>query len=263
MIAGEASKFFLLHSSSSLSQRIKDAINNNVIKFHDADYFIQKIHNCCILNLGDMLDNGTVLNKRMIDPPTNFLSACSIATQIVSSTFGGQYGGTTMSLLPLAKYLRKSEDKFRLEFERDDVVQRLMKRELINGIQTLNYQLNTLSACNGQAPFTTVFMYLNEDPEYEKEVAAMTNEMLNQRMLGMKDESGHYTTFSFPKLIYVLDENNIHPDSKYHWLTQKATKCTAKRMNPDYISAKIMKENYQGNVFPPMGCRSFLNPWKN
>lgn len=210
-----------------------------------------------------MLDNGTVINKRMIDSPTSFPVACTVMTQIMASVSSSQYGGTTVSVKPLAKYLRRSYERAMRRYHSEDIAKAMMMNDLEQGVQAIHYQLNTLSTSNGQSPYCSVFLHMEEGYEYEVELKLIIQEILHQRIIGIKDESGHFTTFAFPKLVYVLDENNVKPDSKYYELTRLAAECTAKRMVPDYISAKVMKETCEGNVFPPMGCRSFLCPWKN
>lgn len=257
-----------------LSEDIVKAHDEGVIHFHDADYFVQHIHNCDLINLEDMLQNGTVINGKMIEKPHRFITACTIATQIITAVASSQYGGVTMSLTHLAPFVRdsfnKHYNKYKLrghsnknceKYAREDV-----KSEIADGVQTFNYQINSMSTTNGQAPFLSVFMYLGETNEYKNELALIIEEFLNQRILSMKNEAGVYVTQAFPKLLYVLEEDNIREDSKYYYLTELAAKCTAKRMVPDYISEKKMLEykidkNGNGNVYPCMGCRSFLTPY--
>jgi len=250
-----------------LDEELREAHDQGLIHFHDADYAIETITNCSLINLDDMLQNGTIVNKVAIDPPHRFLTACTIATQIITAVTSSQFGGTTISLTHLAPFVRKSYEIYRKKYMdwgfSDADAKRYAeidtKKEITDGVQTFNYQVNSMSTTNGQAPFLSVMMYLEEDPEYTKEVAMLIEEFLNQRIVGMKNEVGVYITPAFPKLLYVLDENNITEDSKYWYLTELAAKCTAKRMVPDYISAKVMKE-LKGDVYPCMGCRSFLTP---
>lgn len=250
-----------------LPQDIVDADEQGIIHFHDKDYFIEQINNCCLINLEDMLQNGTVINKVMIERPHHFIKAVTIATQIITAVASSQYGGTTITISHLAPFVRDSYNRYIekyknrgcsdtecVEFATQDI-----HKEIEDGVQTFNYQINSMSTTNGQAPFISVFMYLNENPEYIKETAMIIEEFLNQRFLGMKNEKGVYVTQAFPKLLYVLDDNNIKEDSEYYYLTKLAAKCTAKRMNPDFISAKVMKK-LKGDVYPCMGCRSFLTP---
>ena len=250
-----------------LPMDIVDAHKEGILHFHDADYFVQHISNCCLINLEDMLQNGTVVNKVAIEKPHRFITAMTIATQIITAVASSQYGGTTITLTHLAPFVKDSysfylnryiKRGFDLEsakrFASED-----LKKEIEDGVQTFNYQINSMSTTNGQAPFISVCMYLNENPEYTNEIAMITEEFLHQRILGMKNEKGVYVTQAFPKLLYVLDENNIHEDSEYYYLTQLAAQCVAKRMNPDFISAKMMKK-LKGDVYPCMGCRSFLTP---
>lgn len=275
LIAGEYSKDYTRRNL--LPEDIMYAHDNNIIHFHDADYFLEHIHNCCLMNLDDMLQNGTVINKKMIESPKSFRVACTVATQIVQQVANGQYGGQTISVSHLAPFLRVSKEKIRRKtikkWERigmpyteemlESSVMEDLKDELKDGVQTIQYQINTFSTCNGQAPFLSIFMYINEKPGYAEETAMIIEEMLRQRIQGLKNEKGVYITPSFPKLLYVTDEDNVYPGTKYFYLTKLAAECTAKRMVPDYISAKIMKEQYDGEVFPCMGCRSFLTPWKD
>lgn len=253
-----------------LPQEIVDADEEGIIHFHDKDYYLQHINNCCLINLEDMLQNGTVINKVMIERPHHFIKAVTIATQIITAVASSQYGGTTITISHLAPFVRDSYNRYIekyknrgcsdtecVEFATQDI-----RKEIEDGVQTFNYQINSMSTTNGQAPFISVFMYLNENPEYIKETAMILEEFLNQRILGMKNEKGVYVTQAFPKLLYVLDDNNIKEDSEYYYLTELAAKCTAKRMNPDFISAKVMKE-LKGDVYPCMGCRSFLTPSDN
>ena len=257
-----------------LPEEIVRAHEEGIIHFHDMDYFAQKEHNCDLINLEDMLQNGTVISETMIEKPHSFFTACNVTTQIVAQVASNQYGGQSFTLSHLAPFvdvsrqkLRKSVIEERMESGEvlddaiiDKITERRLRTEVQSGIQTIQYQLITLMTCNGQAPFVTVFMYLDEVPEgrTRDDLAMIIEEVMKQRMQGVKNEKGVWITPAFPKLIYVLDEDNITEDSKYWYLTELAAKCTAKRMVPDYISAKIMKELKDGDVYPCMGCRSFL-----
>lgn len=272
-IAGEVSRD--LTRRILLPEYISKAHDEGVIHFHDADYFIQPIFNCCLINIGDMLDNGTMMNGKLIESPKSFHVACNVMTQIIANVASNQYGGQSVDVSHLGKYLRRSYEKFRrniiAECEGENVsdelieklVQERLRTELKSGVQTIQYQINTLMTTNGQSPFVTLFLYLKEGDPYIKENAMIVEEILNQRLEGIKNASGVYVTPAFPKLVYVLDENNCLKGGEYDYITRLAVKCSAKRMYPDYISAKKMKENYEGNVFAPMGCRSFLAPWKD
>ena len=248
-----------------LPKDILDAHKKGIIHFHDIDYFAQNaIHNCELINLKDMLDNGTVMNDVKIDPQHRLSTACTVATQIITAVSSNSYGGASITLSHLAPYVRMSKEEIiaqlknelqsidinEAEFNR--IVELRLQKEIRDSVQTFNYQINSMSNTNGQAPFLTVFMYINEDKEYCKETAVLIEEFLKQRILGMKNEQGVYVTPAFPKLIYCLDENNITEDSEYWYLTVLAAKCTAKRLVPDYISAKVMKE-LKGDVYPSMG----------
>ena len=260
-IAGEVSRD--ISKRILLPERIVKAHEDGILHFHDMDYFIQPIFNCCLINIGDMLDNGTVINGKMIESPKSFRTACTILTQIIATIASNQYGGQSVDIKHLGKYLRRSRDKFAEKGYTDEQLEERVREELAAGVQTIQYQINTLMTTNGQAPFVTLFLNLEEDDEYATEVAMIIEEVLKQRLLGIKNESGVYITPAFPKLVYVLHEHNCLKGGKYDYLTKLAVKCSAKRMYPDYISAKKMKENYEGNVFSPMGCRSFLAPWKD
>ena len=272
LIAGEVSKD--LTKRLLLPEKIAKAHEEGILHFHDADYFVQPIFNCCLINIQDMLDNGTVMNGKLIESPKSFQVACTVMTQIISAVASSQYGGQSVDLKHLGKYLRKSHDKYEKayrahfgdEFD-DDIIEKLvqdrLKDELKSGVQTIQYQINTLMTTNGQSPFVTLFLNLDENNEYIEENAMIVEEILRQRLEGIKNEKGVYVTPAFPKLIYVLDENNCLKGGKYDYITKLAVKCSAKRMYPDYISAKKMRENYEGNVFSCMGCRSFLSPWKD
>ena len=272
LIAGEVSKD--LTKRLLLPEKIAKAHEEGILHFHDADYFVQPIFNCCLINIQDMLDNGTVMNGKLIESPKSFQVACTVMTQIISAVASSQYGGQSVDLKHLGKYLRKSHDKYEKayrahfgdEFD-DDIIEKLvqdrLKDELKSGVQTIQYQINTLMTTNGQSPFVTLFLNLDENNEYIEDNAMIVEEILRQRLEGIKNEKGVYVTPAFPKLIYVLDENNCLKGGKYDYITKLAVKCSAKRMYPDYISAKKMRENYEGNVFSCMGCRSFLSPWKD
>lgn len=271
-IAGEVSRD--LTKRLLLPEKIVKAHEEGILHFHDTDYFVQPIFNCCLINIGDMLDNGTVMNGKMIESPKSFQVACTVTTQIIAAVASNQYGGQSVDMKHLGKYLRKSYDKFKTQIENkykghladeviEDLVQDRVRAELKSGVQTIQYQINTLMTTNGQSPFVTLFLHLEEDDPYIKENAMIIEEVLKQRYEGIKNEAGVYVTPAFPKLVYVLDEFNSLKGGEYDYLTKLAVKCSAKRMYPDYISAKKMRENYEGNVFSPMGCRSFLSPWKD
>lgn len=269
LIAGEVSKD--IAKRKIIPADLVEAHESGAIHIHDMDYMIQPIFNCCLVNMKDMLDKGTVVNGKMIETPKSFQVACNVMTQIIAQIASNQYGGQSINISCLGKYLRKSYDKnLSLAVETlgdieqaEKMADKLTKRDLESGIQTIQYQINTLMTSNGQAPFVTLFMHVEDGDPYEEEVAQIIEEILKQRIEGIKNESGVYVTPAFPKLIYVLDENNVESDSKYYYLTSLAVRCTAKRMYPDYISAKKMRENYEGNVFSPMGCRAFLSPYKD
>ena len=271
-MAGEVSKD--LSRRVLLPEEVVEAHEQGIIHFHDSDYFAQKEHNCDLINLEDMLQNGTVISETMIEKPHSFFTACNVTTQIVAQVASNQYGGQSFTLAHLAPFVDISRKKIRNiviselkacgESLDEAIIDKLtdcrLREEVKSGIQTIQYQLITLMTCNGQAPFVTVFMYLDEveDGQTRQDLALIIEEVLKQRMQGVKNEKGVWITPAFPKLIYVLDEDNITEDSKYWYLTELAAKCTAKRMVPDYISAKIMKELKKGEVYPCMGCRSFL-----
>ncbi len=272
-MAGEVSKD--ITKRFLLPQDIWEAHTKGIIHFHDSDYFAQPRYNCCLTNLEDTLQNGTVISETAIEKPHSFATACNIATQIIAQVASNQYGGQTVSLTHLAPFVEVSRQKHRkavaeelaaagIDVDNDKIniiAEKRVRKEISTGVQTIQYQIITLMTTNGQAPFVTVFMYLDEAEEGQTrdDLALIIEEMLRQRMLGVKNEKGVYITPAFPKLIYVLDEDNIHEDSKYWYLTKLAAECTAKRMVPDYISAKLMKE-YKGDVYGCMGCRSFLTP---
>ena len=271
-MAGEVSKDLTMRVL--LPEEIVRAHDEGIIHFHDSDYYAQREHNCDLINLQDMLQNGTVISQTLIEKPHSFFTACNVTTQIVAQVASNQYGGQSFSLAHLAPFVDISRQKIRNKVieERKEcgepmdeeiirrVSERRLKDEIQSGIQTIQYQLITLMTCNGQAPFVTIFMYLDEVPEgrTRDDLALIIEEVMKQRMQGVKNERGAWITPAFPKLIYVLDEDNIHEDSKYWYLTELAAKCTAKRMVPDYISAKIMRQLKNGNVYTCMGCRSFL-----
>ncbi len=272
LIAGEVSKD--LTKRILLPEKVTKAHEEGVLHFHDADYFLQPIFNCCLINIGDMLDNGTVMHGKLIESPKSFQVACTVMTQIIAAVASSQYGGQSVDISHLGKYLRKSYNKFKKELQEEyendlssemieSLVEKRVKAELSAGVQTIQYQINTLMTTNGQSPFVTIFLNLKKDDPYIKENAMIIEEILKQRIQGIKNEKGVYVTPAFPKLIYVLDEHNCLRGGEYDYLTKLAVKCSAKRLYPDYISAKKMRENYEGNVFSPMGCRSFLSPWKD
>ena len=271
-IAGEISRD--ITQRVLLPQKIVDAHKNGIFHFHDMDYFIQPIHNCCLVNIKDMLENGTVMNGKLIEEPKSFKVACIVMTQIIAIVGSNQYGGQSLDISHLGKYLRLTHDKLKrtyketfgnalLDKEIEKIVRIGVEEELKSGVQSIQYQINTLMTTNGQTPFVTLFLNLRKDDPYIEETAMIIEEILNQRIQGVKNEVGIYVTPAFPKLVYVLDEHNCLKGGKYDYLTKLAVKCSAKRMYPDYISAKKMRENYEGNVFSPMGCRSFLAPWKD
>ena len=272
LIAGEVSRD--LTQRLLLPEKISKAHAEGIIHFHDADYFVEQIFNCCLVNIKDMLDNGTVMNGKMIESPNTFRVACTVMTQIIAAVASSQYGGQSVDIRHLGKYLRKSKEKYlrkltekyedRLDKEViEEMADERMREDLSAGVQTIQYQINTLMTTNGQSPFVTLFLNLREDDEYKEEVALIIEEILKQRIQGIKNKSGVYVTPAFPKLIYVLDEHNCLKGGEYDYLTKLAVECSSKRMYPDYISAKKMRENYDGEVFSCMGCRSFLSPWKD
>lgn len=278
LIAGEVSKD--IARRKIIPTDILEAHDSGAIHFHDMDYIIQPMFNCCLINLEDMLNNGTVINGKKIDTPKSFQVACTVTTQIIAQVASGQYGGQSINGIDriLAPFVRKSYDKLLAQVIEEqvevygmepnmekakEIAWKRTRKEVKDGIQTIQYQINTLMTTNGQAPFVTLFMHFDSKSEYAKEAALIDEEILKQRIQGVKNDANVYITPAFPKLIYVLDEHNIHPDAPYYYLTELAAKCTAKRMYPDYISAKKMREIYDGNVFSPMGCRSFLAPWKD
>ena len=273
LLAGEVSKDFT--KRLLLPKNISEAHEDGIIHFHDADYFVQlALTNCELVNLEDMLQNGTVVNEVKIERPHSFVKACTIATQIILSVTSSTYGGCTVTLTHLAPFVRDTynkaykkyidngaDEEFARKFAEID-----RKKAIEDGVQTFNYQINTMANTNGQAPFLSVCMYLGETEEYKEELAEIIEEFLKQRYQGFKNEQGVYITPAFPKLLYILEEDNIHPDSKYYYLTKLAAKCSVKRLTPDFISEKKMKElkkdaNGDGQCYPCMGCRSFLTPY--
>ena len=276
-MAGEVSRD--LTQRMLLPEDIVEADKQGIIHFHDSDYYAQHMHNCDLVNLEDMLQNGTVISGTMIEKPHSFSTACNIATQIIAQVASNQYGGQSISLAHLAPFVQVSRDKIRAEVEKEmevigfdcpkeqlhEIVEGRLKKEITKGVQTIEYQVITLMTTNGQAPFLTVFMYLNEakSEAEKKDLAMIIEETLKQRYQGVKNEAGVWVTPAFPKLIYVLEEDNIEEGQPYYYLTELAAKCTAKRLVPDYISEKKMKELKEGNCFPVMGCRSALSPWKD
>ncbi len=272
LIAGEVSKD--LTKRMLLPEKITKAHEDGILHFHDMDYFLQPIFNCCLIDIKDMLDNGTVMNGKLIESPKSFQVACTVMTQIIAAVASSQYGGQSVEIKHLGKYLRISREKFEKELTEKykgkmsdeliaEIVDERVKKELSAGVQTIQYQINTLMTTNGQSPFVTIFLNLEEKDEYIEENALIIKEILEQRHKGIKNEKGVYVTPAFPKLVYVLDEHNCLKGGKYDYLTKLAVKCSSKRLYPDYISAKKMRENYEGNVLSPMGCRSFLSPWKD
>lgn len=252
-----------------LPKDVVQAHDEGIIHFHDADYFAQHMHNCCLINLEDMLQNGTVINGTLIEKPHRFLTAMTIATQIITAVTSSQYGGATITLTHLAPFVRDSFNRYLQKYQSwgcseeksIDWAKKDLQKEIQDGVQTFQYQLNSMTNTNGQSPFLSVFMYLGETEEYKEELAMIIQEMLIQRIEGLKNEVGVYITPAFPKLLYVLEEDNIREGSKYWYLTELAAKCTAKRLVPDYMSEKVMKQLKNGNMYPVMGCRSALTVW--
>ena len=271
LVAEEVSKDISLRMM--LPPHIAQAHQDGIIHIHDLGHYLNHSFNCCLVNLEDMLMNGTVINGKKIDRPHSFRTASTIATQIIAQVASAQFGGQTVTLSHLAPFVRISENRIREEVmdelgefasqvDVEEIVRKRLAREVRDGVQTFQYQINTLQTSNGQSPFLSVFMYIAENPEYEKETAMLVEEFIRQRIKGMKNEVGVWITPAFPKLLYVLDENNIHEDSEYWYITELAAQCVAKRMMPDFISAKHMRQNYEGNVFGCMGCRAWLSPYK-
>lgn len=261
LVAGEISKD--ITRRKLLPAHIVQAHDEGVLHFHDMDYFLQPMFNCCLVNLKDMLDNGTVINGKMIESPQSFHVACIIMTQIIAQVSSSQYGGQSLNVKHLGKYLKLTEDKYREILSNEEDVQLMLKRELESGVQAIQYQINTLTTLNGQSPFVTLFLEIDDKDEYKHYTAQIIDEILKQRLKGVKNEKGVYVTPTFPKLVYVLDEHNSLNGGEFDFVTETAVKCSSKRLYPDYISAKKMREIYEGNVFSPMGCRSFLSPWKD
>ena len=269
LIAGEVSKD--IARRKLIPAHIVQAHDDGVIHIHDMDYMIQPIYNCCLINLEDMLDNGTVINEKMVETPKSFETACTVSTQIIAQVASNQYGGQSITIRHLAPYLRKTYDKEFNYYMNKYNDEKLAKEEakcrrdkaLRDGIQTIRYQLSTLMTTNGQAAFVTIYLEIEEGSEYEEEQALICEEMIRQRLEGMKNYKGQEIGEAFPKLVYLLDEHNCLEGGKYDYITKLAAKCNCKRLVPDYQSAKIMRENYSGNTFPPMGCRSHLSPWKD
>lgn len=252
-----------------LPEDVVQAHDEGIIHFHDADYFAQHMHNCCLINLEDMLQNGTVINGTLIEKPHRFLTAMTIATQIITAVTSSQYGGATITLTHLAPFVRDSFNRYLKKYlswgfagkESIELAKKDLQKEIQDGVQTFQYQLNSMTNTNGQSPFLSVFMYLGETEEYKEELSMIIQEMLLQRIEGLKNEVGVYITPAFPKLLYVLEEDNIHENSKYWYLTELAAMCTAKRLVPDFMSEKVMKRLKNGNMYPVMGCRSALTVW--
>lgn len=257
-VSTDASKRRLLPKS------VIEAHEEGIIHFHDMDYFLQPIYNCCLINLDDMLQNGTIISKTKIDKPHRFSTACNIATQIIAQVASSQYGGQSISLSHLSPFVEVTREKFRKDYPNlsEETIEQMVNNDIQAGIQTLQYQILTLMTTNGQAPFITVYMNLAEKEEGKEreDLAKVIEEVLNQRIKGVKNEKGVYITPAFPKLIYCLDDMNIEENSKYYYLTKLAAKCTAKRMVPDYISNKVQRELKNGDTYAAMGCRSFLTP---
>lgn len=271
LIAGEVSKY--ISKTSLIPRHLIEAHNKGIIKIHDLDYFLQPIYNCELVNLKDMLMNGTVINKKKIRRPKSLRTAMTLATQIAAQVASCTYGGQTISLSHIAPFVRISKEKITKKYtklakkymyidgnELEDIIMDELREEIKDSVQTFNYQVSTIMTTNGQAPFISVCMYIDEDPEYREETVMLIEEFLKQRIAGMENEYGVIATQTFPKLLYFLDENNVYPESEYYWLTELAVKSTSMRMNPDYISVKKMKELI-GYAFPPMGCRAFLSPF--
>ena len=272
LIAGEVSTD--LSKRVLLPEKIKNAWEDGILYFHDSDYFIQPIFNCCLINIEDMLDKGTVINGNMIETPKSFQVACIVTSQIIATVASNQYGEQSIDIKCLGKYLRKSKEKFKEEILEelgkdydketvDRIVERKIKDELKAGVQTIQYQINTVMTTNGQAPFLTLFLHLDLNDKYIEENVMIIEEIIRQRLQGIKDSNGKFVTPEYPKLIYVLDECNNLTDGKYDYLTKLAIECSKKRKYPAYISAKKMRENFEGNVFSPMGYSNFLIPWKD
>lgn len=269
LMAGEISKD--IARRKLIPAYIVQAHDEGVIHWHDMDYTVQPIHNCCLINIEDMLENGTVINGKLVETPKSFETACTVTTQIMAQVASNQYGGQSITVSHLAKYLKVTEDKEYkhyldlgyTEAEAHKLAQDRKARELIGGVQTIRYQLSTLQTTNGQAPFATIYLEIIEGHPYEEEMAMICEEMIRQRLEGMKNYKGQEIGEAFPKLVYLLDEHNCLEGGKYDYITELCAQCNVKRLVPDYQSAKIMRQNYEGNTFPPMGCRSHLSPWKD
>lgn len=269
LIAGEVSKD--ISRRRLIPAHIVQAHDAGMIHWHDMDYTLSPIFNCCLINLGDMLDNGTVINDKLVESPKSFGTACTVTTQIIAQVASNQYGGQSITIKHLAKYLKVTEEKFYKlyldKYNNEELAKELahdMKmKDLKDGVQTIRYQLSTLQTTNGQSPFGTIYLEIEEGHPYEEEMALICEEMIKQRLQGMKNFKGQEIGEAFPKLVYLLDEHNCLEGGKYDYITKLAAECTVKRLVPDYQSAKIMRQNYEGNTFPPMGCRSHLSPWKD
>ena len=269
LIAGEVSKD--ISRRKLIPAHLVQAHDEGAIHWHDMDYTLSPIFNCCLVNLEDMFENGTVINEKLVETPKSFGTACTVATQIIAQVSSNQYGGQSITIKHLAKYLKVTEDKaykFYIEKYKDEELARslakdMKMKDLRDGVQTIRYQLSTLQTTNGQAPFSTIYLEIEVGHPYEEEMALICEEMIKQRLEGMKNYRGQVIGEAFPKLVYLLDEHNCLEGGKYDYITKLAAECTAKRLVPDYQSAKIMRENYEGNTFPPMGCRSHLSPWKD
>ena len=269
LIAGEISKD--IARRKVIPAHIIQAHDEGVLHWHDADYQISPMFNCCLINLEDMLQNGTVINGKLVEKPKSFETACTVVTQIIAQIASSQYGGNSMTIRHIAPFLRDTFDKYYKKyisagFEDEKaymLAEDRMLEQLRNGIQTIRYQLSTLSTANGQSPFSTIYLEIEEGHKYEREMALICEEMIRQRLEGMKNQKGQVIGEEFPKLIYLLDEHNCLQGGKYDYITKLSAKCNTKRLVPDYQSAKIMRKNYEGNTFPAMGCRSHLSPWKD
>lgn len=268
LIAGEVSKD--IARRKLIPAHIAHAHDEGVLHYHDMDYAIQPIHNCMLINLEDMLSNGTVISNKLVESPKSFTTACTVTTQIIAQIASGQYGGNSITIKHIAPFLRVSYDKYYNKYIQKyseemakELAEDRMMEELKGGIQTIRYQLSTLYTSNGQSPFSTIYLEIEEGHEYEREMALICEEMILQRLQGMKNYKGQEVGEEFPKLVYLLDEHNCLEGGKYDYITKLAAKCSTKRLVPDYQSAKIMRKNYEGNTFPPMGCRSHLSPWKD
>ena len=269
LIAGEVSKD--ISRRRLIPPHLVQAHDEGAIHWHDMDYTLSPIFNCCLINLEDMLNNGTVINDKLVESPKSFGTACTVTTQIIAQVASNQYGGQSITIKHLAKFLRVTYDKYYIFYMEKynneelaiDLANDMKMKDLRDGVQTIRYQLSTLQTTNGQAPFSTIYLEIEEGNEYEEEMALICEEMIKQRLEGMKNYKGQEIGEAFPKLVYLLDEHNCLEGGKYDYITKLAAECTAKRLVPDYQSAKIMRMNYEGNTFPPMGCRSHLSPWKD